>query len=167
MDKSKPTPTQEEHPSKKISLDVSNILVDEKKATMTVTLSWIDKTPPDNIEMTGMLFTMMYQMQNVFQGNSDKTMNTVEKKFYDLLKSTIKYIVDERKERQNIIDSTMNIFSKNGKNVKNADLNTILSVSSNEVKLPKRVRTKEAIDKANATRKLNQLKKLNTKETQA
>lgn len=162
MDKNKQTPTQEERLTKKISLDVSNILVDEKKATMTVTLSWIDNTPPDNIELTGMLFTMMYQMQNVFQSNGEKNMNTVERKFYDLLKSTIKYIVDERKERQSLIDSTMNIIPKNDKIVKNPELKNILGLEAT-VKT-KKVRSKEAIDKANATRLRNKLKKLNTKE---
>lgn len=166
MDKNKQTSSKEEHPSKKISLDVSNILVDEKKATMTVTLSWIDNTPPDNIELTGMLFTMMYQMQNVFQSDYDKNMNTVEKKFYDLLKSTIKYIVDERKERQNIIDASMNIVSKNGKVPKSPELQNILGMEGT-VKTTKRVRTQEAIDKANATRIKNKLKKLNTKEVPA
>lgn len=162
MDKNKQTPAQQEH-SQKISLDVTNILVDEKKATMTVTLSWIDQTPPDNIELTGMLFTMMYQMQNVFNSGATKDLNSVETKFYDLLKSTIKYIVDERKERQEIIDATMNIIPKNGKVVKNVDLKDILGMDA-ALTTTKKKRSKEAIEKANHTRRVNQLKKLNTKE---
>lgn len=166
MDKKKETPAQEEHLTQKISLDVNNILVDEKKATMTVTLSWIDHTPPDNIELTGMLFTMMYQMQSVFKTTNVKNLNTVEGKFYDLLKSTIKYIVDERKERQEIIDATMNITHKKDKIVKNTELKNILGMDA-AVTTTKKTRSKEAIEKANRTRQLNKLKKLNTGETQA
>lgn len=58
---------------KGIELDVSNIMVNEKQGTMTVTLkaSPEDKDSPDCVEITGLLYTMMDAIKKIHQDSQE------------------------------------------------------------------------------------------------
>jgi hypothetical protein len=58
---------------KGIELDVSNIMVNEKQGTMTVTLnaSQEDKNSPDCVEITGLLYTMMDAIKKIHQDSQE------------------------------------------------------------------------------------------------
>jgi hypothetical protein len=55
-----------------IELDVSNIMVNERQGTMTVTLNAPeDRNSPDCVEITGLLYTMMDAIKKIHQESQE------------------------------------------------------------------------------------------------